>query len=180
MSSRYVRIVCPRLNSIGVHRERTDRARDVDCLISPQSQHRGQSKVRFAAWGLGFRVKGRIKKYATRRKPSRLPTADTCQRLLLNWATNLGAILEHMLKCHRWLRGSLMCTICYHMPFTQQRQNKVSVCCCYMFLKLHRMNILFWYVYVCKAIPFPVFHKTYLTPRRTVSTQNLWFFRRSF
>jgi hypothetical protein len=125
--------------------------------------------VRFPAWGLKFRVMGRLKKHATRRKPSRLPAADTCQRLLLNWATNLGAILEHMLKCHRWLRGSLVCTICYHMSFTQQRQNKVSVCCCYMFLKLHCMNILFWYIYVCKAIHFSVFHKIYHTPRRTMS-----------
>lgn len=71
-----------------------------------------------------FELLGRLKKHATWRKLSRLQDADTW-RVLSNWDTNLGATVEQMLKCQRWLSGSLVCTICYPCASIQLRHNEV-------------------------------------------------------
>ena len=51
----------------------------------------------------------------------------------------------------RWKSG-----VHHLLPYViyTEKQNKLSVCCCFMILKLHCTNILVWYTYVCKAILF--------------------------
>jgi len=52
-----------------------------------------------------------------------LHTLDTTSFHARN--TSLSVRVEQMLKCQWWLRGSLVCTICYLVPRIQRGQSKV-------------------------------------------------------
>ena len=57
---------------------------------------------------------------------------DTWHRFLVRWGANLDDNFGEMLKCQQWLRGGLMCTMCYPCAMctskSEQSFRHVNVC----------------------------------------------------
>jgi hypothetical protein len=55
-----------------------------------------------------------------------LPT-DTWYWYLPHWEISVGAMAVKILKCHWWLNGGLMCTMCCHVPRTYLSHKVIGI-----------------------------------------------------